>query len=154
MTNKPQTDIFGLVPVDEGEQSQSLLPARGARQLTRRERRIMAEARVQELVQEAYWRKTKVGNEYIAQIHQHTTATFNETAGAIWQMKEAVAGSRELRSYTDTFSHRQIQYLGRHLEAAAVSGAEGILGETRRSLYTERVEPGFWDTLLRRDDDE
>jgi hypothetical protein len=154
MTTKKADNPFGLAPITPlpSISSNDYRLTRRNSEMTRRERATVAEWRVQMLTIEAQKSKTIFGEYVLGDIHEYAAATFAETASNIWTIKESVR-IPELQVYTDAFCHRQIQLAGRHMEQAALYGAENILKEIERSSRIELPKPTFWQRLFGQLDD-
>lgn len=154
MTTTKADNPFGLAPIAPlaSISSNEYRLTRGTTNMTRRERATAAEWRVQMLTIEAQKSKTLFGEYALSDIYEYASETFVETATNIWTVKESVQ-IPELRIYTDSFCHRQIQLAGRHMEQAATFGAQNILQEIERSNHVELPKPTFWQRLFGVPDD-
>ncbi len=154
MTSKKQDNPFGLAPIAPlpALNSNDYWLSRRTEEMTRHERAIRAEWQTEMLVAEAQKAKTLYGEYLISDIHESAATIFVQSATTIWAAKETVH-NQELKNYVDAFCHRQIQLAGRHLEQAAIYGAENILAEMRRSLHIPPPPLSLWQRLFGKKDE-
>jgi hypothetical protein len=136
LSPKTNTDIFGLSPVRGRTDvpTSDLAPLRRSQGLSQAQRRTLEELAQQQLAMIAQREKTKIGQRYVGELHQHAAATFLETAEAIWALRDGTR-DRELQAYIDAFCHRQVKLAGVFVEEATTTGANNILLEISRALY-------------------
>jgi hypothetical protein len=103
------------------------------------ERRVIDELRTQTTVQASTAAKALFANEQFRRIHEHATATLDETLSQIVATQEQGGRSAAHQRYIDQFCQKQAQMAIGHFFGGLDVAARNIALEVNRSLYPDLI---------------
>ena len=146
MTKKNEA-VVALAPASD--LSTALAPLSTRHGLTAAEKDIIDESYKQRLAIEAISVKEDFGTSKIAEIHLHIHATFDDTAGAMLELKSRSDRTREHQEYLDQFTRHQLNMLAQHLSGVLEVSASNIGVILHQSAYPpESDRQGLLSRLL------
>ncbi len=144
---KKNEDVVALVPAPD--LSTALAPLSTRHGLTAAEKGIIDESYKQRLAIEAIRVKEDFGTSKIAEIHLHVHSTFDETAGAMIDLKCRAGRGKEHQEYLEQFTRHQLNMLAQHLSGVLEVSASNIGVILHESAYPPEPErQGLLSRLL------